>query len=358
VDIQGDLGIEGTSPFTFTNVMLTNSGTITNNGIINCNTSVTNSGMLKGTGIYNFPVNNVGETNPGNSPGTMTIGGALTSQPTATYNMEITGFYGNPGTLDDADRLVVGSTMTLNGTLNIILYNAQGGNYTLIDAVSTTGTFSSIQYSLNGGPFTTAAPFGVTLAFDNAQGTLILTLAIALSAELTAFKGKNTEGGNLLTWQTASEVNMSHFDIERSADGFNFEKIGETKAQGKATTYEFFDKRPLSITTYYRLKINDLDNKSSYSKVTTLAPKVKGLTAKAYPNPAHDILTVDIQVEKKSDLTIELRDILGRLVWASNALYTEGSLSLPIPLTGVANGNYFLKVSDGKTVIQEKIVKQ
>jgi fibronectin-binding autotransporter adhesin len=358
LDIKGDLGVYGTSPLTLTNVMLTNTGTITNNGIINCNTGVTNSGMLKGTGFYNFTLNNEGETNPGNSPGTMTVSGAITSQPTAVYNMEITGFYGDPGTFDDADKLVGGSTMTLGGTLNIILYNAQGGSYTLIDAVSTTGSFSTIQYSLNGGPLTTTAPIGTSLAFDPAQGTVILTLAVALSAELTTFKGQITDNGNLLTWQSASEVNLDNYDVERSTDGQHFDKIGTVKAQGKSATYDFLDKGgPLSITTYYRLKINDLDQKSAYSKVITLAPKAKGLTAKAYPNPAHDVLTVDIEVEKKSDLTIELRDILGRLVWASNALYTEGSLSLPIPLTGVANGNYFLKVSNGLTTIQQKIVK-
>jgi hypothetical protein len=151
--------------------------------------------------------------------------------------------------------------------------------------------------------------------------------------------------------------NSFYFDIERSTDGLNFEKIGDTKAQGKAATYEFLDKGPLSITTYYRLKINDLDNKSSYSKVISLSPKGKVFTAKIFPNPAHDVLTIDIEVEKKSEVTIELRDILGRLVWQSKAENTEGSLSLPIPLAGVANGNYFLKVSNGLTTVQQKIVK-
>jgi hypothetical protein len=278
------------------------------------------------------------------------IGPSLNATNSSVFDMEIS--------FDQADKLIVNGIMDLNGTLNVLLSNQLPGSYTLIDATSTTGSFSTVRYSLNGGSFTTTPPPGVSIAYDAGQGTVIVTVMSALTVELITFKGKNTEVGNLLTWQTASEVNTDNFDVERSTDGQHFDKIGTVKAQGKAATYDFLDKGgPLSITTYYRLKINDLDNKSAYSKVITLAPKVKGLTAKVYPNPAHDVLTVDIEVEKKSDLTIELRDILGRLVWASNALYTEGSLSLPIPLTGVANGNYFLKVSNGLTTIQQKIVK-
>jgi hypothetical protein len=184
-----------------------------------------------------------------------------------------------------------------------------------------------------------------------------ITSVLLLPVELTSFKGQNTEAGNQLNWRTESEANTSDFDVERSVDGQNFNKIGSIKAQGKAGSYEFLDKGPLSITTYYRLKINDLDGKSDYSKIVTLSQKAKGLMANAFPNPATDALTVVINVEKKSDVTIELKDILGRTIWQSKAENTEGSLSLPIPLTGVANGNYLLKVSNGLTTVQQKIVK-
>jgi hypothetical protein len=344
-----------------TNFGITNCGTIICNADVNFTVPYTNCATSKVKGIaklFSATGHVISSASPGASPGTLTLNPFVTSATNAIYDMEVTGGYGAPGTADDADMLVSTGNIALDGTLNIILYNAQAGTYPLIDGATTTGNFTSVQYSLNGGPFTPNPPIGALLAFDPAQGTVTLTLAVALSAELTSFKGKITDNGNLLTWQSASEVNTDNFDIERSTDGQQFDKIGTIKAQGKAATYDFLDKGgPLSITTYYRLKINDLDKKSAYSKVITLAPKAKGLTAKAYPNPAHDVLTVDIEVEKKSDLTIELRDILGRLIWASNALYTEGSLSLPIPLTGVVNGNYFLKVSNGLTTIQQKIVK-
>ena len=39
--------------------------------------------------------------------------------------------------------------------------------------------------------------------------------SVALPVELLSFEGKYTEGGNLLIWTTANEVNNKGFDIER-----------------------------------------------------------------------------------------------------------------------------------------------
>ena len=178
-----------------------------------------------------------------------------------------------------------------------------------------------------------------------------------LPVELLKFQAQPTKNGNLLNWQTATEVNVSHFDIERSSEGKSFQKIGETKAEGKAATYEYLDKYPLSTTTYYRLKMNDLDGTSSYSNIVSVANKKKGLRAKVYPNPFGDDLTLDISTEKNTDLTIEVMDILGRQVFQSKAENTEGSFQLPISLKQVPSGNYFLKISDGQTIIEQKIVK-
>jgi Secretion system C-terminal sorting domain len=354
-----------------------NCGTINNQSFLStfkynsCPNGVKN-GVLSGTGRIDMGFNLVTDTiRPGSSPGVITFNPLIAGYDdpfggngqSPTFEMEIKGGYGMPGTADDADRIETLYYMLFTGgTLKLILNSPEVGSYTIFKVTGTTGVingFSSLNvlYSVNGGAFTATTPPNTSIQI-NTNNIIVNIVGSVLPVELVTFKGKNTESGNLLTWQSASEVNLDNYDVERSTDGQQFDKIGTIKAQGKAATYDFLDKKgPLSITTYYRLKINDLDQKSAYSKVITLAPKAKGLTAKAYPNPAHDVLTVDIEVENKSDLTIELRDILGRLIWASNALYTEGSLSLPIPLTGVANGNYFLKVSNGLTTIQQKIVK-
>ena len=73
-----------------------------------------------------------------------------------------------------------------------------------------------------------------------------------------------------LDWKTSSETNSSHFDIERSTNGFSYEKIGEVKAAGNSNTvsyYDFTDRLPVKGMNYYRLKQVDLDGKYSYSEI-------------------------------------------------------------------------------------------
>ena len=100
--------------------------------------------------------------------------------------------------------------------------------------------------------------------------------------ELLYFKANISKNGNLLTWATATEINTIHFDMGWSADGKTFETIGQTKAKGHNSTYEFTDETPNSNVKniYYRLKINDLDGKITFSNIVNIADPVGSTLSK------------------------------------------------------------------------------
>ena len=59
-----------------------------------------------------------------------------------------------------------------------------------------------------------------------------------------------------LNWVTSAELNNAYFEVERSADGENYETIGKLDGQGTSlvmTEYNFRDEAPLEGTSYYRL---------------------------------------------------------------------------------------------------------
>ena len=78
--------------------------------------------------------------------------------------------------------------------------------------------------------------------------------------------------------------------------------------------YEYLGNRPLHPTSYYRLKMHDLDGKFTYSQVISVSDQLKGFSAKAYPNPFGENLTVEIALDKPTDVTLDLLDVLGRTV--------------------------------------------
>ncbi len=193
---------------------------------------------------------------------------------------------------------------------------------------------------------------------NSATCSFTITVNSTIPVELMSFKAQNTEGGNLLIWQTATELNSSHYDIERSADGKNFEKIGETKAQGKAANYNYLDNSPLPIfsgsaistTTYYRLKINDLDGKIDYSNTVSLSAKGQ-LNVKIYPNPTKDNVTIDLG--EAPDATIRLVDILGKEM----AFNKSQSGRILLDLSKVASGVYFVEIKANGQFVREKLLK-
>lgn len=86
---------------------------------------------------------------------------------------------------------------------------------------------------------------------------------------------KNTDV--VLTWAGESQVNVSHFEIERSTGTPDkFEKIGKVDASGFNQSYLFIDAVvPQGKALYYRLKMVDKDDSYSYSSVVRAAVSVK-----------------------------------------------------------------------------------
>jgi hypothetical protein len=109
-----------------------------------------------------------------------------------------------------------------------------------------------------------------------------------LPVELVYFRGSLTpENVVLLEWKTASELNNDRFEIERSADGFDFTSLANIAGAGttsQASNYSYIDMQPLSGTTYYRLKQIDFDGTFTYSHVVSV--KRDEDPFRVYPNPA------------------------------------------------------------------------
>jgi hypothetical protein len=118
-------------------------------GVLTVNSSLTSplvtvqaGGMLKGTGNVLGNVVNLGAISPGNSPGTLTIGGNFTQGPAGTYNVEIF----SP---QNYSRLVVLGHASLDGTLHLTLASGfrfqPGETFTVLTAQGITGTFRTIS---------------------------------------------------------------------------------------------------------------------------------------------------------------------------------------------------------------------
>ena len=114
---------------------------------------------------------------------------------------------------------------------------------------------------------------------------LILSYSLLIAgAVIVDFKGEPGKNKVVLKWSTLSESNCKEFEIQRSLDKTNFQKIGSVEAQGNSSEkkeYTFEDKsvfKATSNTFYYRIKIINKDaSESMYDEVIVVTPSVSGV---------------------------------------------------------------------------------
>ena len=101
-----------------------------------------------------------------------------------------------------------------------------------------------------------------------------------ITRTLLNLSGEVNGKANLLYWTTATEKNNMGFEIQRSGDGYNFNKIGfvHTKAASGNSSlklnYGFSDIGFSTGANYYRLKQTDRDGKFMYSGIIALKVQI------------------------------------------------------------------------------------
>jgi len=161
---------------------------------------------------------------------------------------------------------------------------------------------------------------------------------------------------SLLDWQTGEEFNNKGFDVLRSRDGQNFEKIGwvDAKAHPDAlNNYQFIDQHPFKGINYYRLKQIDWDGHEDFSPIRTVTFNSHLFSVAVTPNPAKDYFILDINTEEANS-DVKLIDITGRVVISEKV--DKNDVSTTLELHGLAAGTYTLVVESGSDYYLEKLV--
>ncbi len=185
-------------------------------------------------------------------------------------------------------------------------------------------------------------------------------LNITLPLELVYFRGALQNNATLLQWETINESSSSHFDVERSLDGRNFDPIGSVTASNTAgpNKYAYADHDVNSLASsviYYRLKMVDIDGQYKYSNVITIY-RGDVTTMRVAPNPTTGETKLTINAVTDGTVVWKLRDNSGRVVMHNTVQLRKGLNNVNFNIGHLSRGLYFLNVSgDG---IRENIKLQ
>ena len=171
-----------------------------------------------------------------------------------------------------------------------------------------------------------------------------------LPVSLVSFTAIQRDKEIILNWQTASEINTSHFNIQRSTDAISFTKVGSVNAKG-AGSYTF--KAPITTDDsrltklYYRLQIVDKDGALSYSEIRELTMDNGRLTIS--PNPAKSFVTITGSNIKE----ISIIDLYGRTLMTKEM----NTNTINLAINTLSKGIYLVKaIQTNGSIKTEKLL--
>ena len=181
--------------------------------------------------------------------------------------------------------------------------------------------------------------------------TTTATIRFPARSALTAFQAEYRKKAVDVSWNIATNNHTSRFEIERSLDGNNFEKVGEVKAEETQGDYTFTDKvhdgTARKNDLFYRLRQIDAANRVTYSKVLIVRTyETRSVTAVSVtPDPSVNDIQVNVQLKEKSVVVMRVRDDNGSEIIKQTAFGQYGSNMFNIEGTNqLQPGMYQLEV--------------
>ncbi len=186
-----------------------------------------------------------------------------------------------------------------------------------------------------------------------------------LPVDLVSFDATYEDEGYVeITWVTASELNNSHFELERSVDGVHFEVIASVPGSGTTDEPQYYvyrDTDTFQGRYYYRMRQVDFDG--SYEYFHTVEVFVEGTASinvlAAYPNPVEDAYHMEITLPGEQPATMIVYNMQGNEVWGGRI--TSGRVgyhAFELDASSWEAGVYVYRLSTGDNQIQGKIIKK
>lgn len=279
--------------------------------------------------------------------------------------------YGNvrydvyPVNVSTAGLIMVTVTSTFDNF--VILYDQNGflPSIPLTNALVANDDFSGQDAGFAYNITTPGIYYLVVSSFKNSVSgpyTVNLSSSVVLPVKLTSFTAtKSTDNRNLIKWTTSEEVNVSHYQVQKSANNILFEDVakGAIAATNNplGASYQFFDVSVATANQFYRLKITDKSGVVSYSPIAVIKQSTAAIVVSAFPNPTVDFLQVEMKGMQGKRASVTVVSASGAIVVAGQ--YRFNNLSyLNLNVAALQPGSYFLKLNSDVNKVVLPFIKK
>lgn len=183
--------------------------------------------------------------------------------------------------------------------------------------------------------------------------SVIRTLVIepvTLPVSLTTYFVKKDGNRVQLTWNTSSEKDNDYFEIQRSFDGVNYQRLTTVNASENSTfnnSYMIYDYNPANGDNYYRLIQYDIDGKHQVLGNRVVNFSIDPLVGvQVYPNPAVEEVNLSFTGFINKDARVVITDMSGKITHKETISVLEGNAVYRLALASkLTSGQYIINVN-------------
>jgi hypothetical protein len=169
-----------------------------------------------------------------------------------------------------------------------------------------------------------------------------------LPVTLSSLKATLKEADILVEWKVENEINISKYEIEKSADGMIFSKAAILTSMNDGNkSYSWLDKNVAVGYHYYRVKIVDVQGQISFTEIVKVMVGEGVDEIAVYPNPiVNEVINIQLTNQPKGQYQIRLVNPLGQVLITKDFIHTGGSANETIKWNrDFAKGIYQLEIS-------------
>lgn len=179
---------------------------------------------------------------------------------------------------------------------------------------------SRFDFTLSSSNAASANPDRFRIVFRNVA-------ASPLPVRFTEVKAAEENKNVAVEWQTANEVNVKQFEVEKSADGVSFTKATTTTANGSTASYKWVDVNPVKGVNYYRIISVSTTGENVYSRIVKVTIGANGATSiVAVPTIVKDgNFGLQFNNAAPGKYQIRVTNTVGQVVYTKQLNYAGGS---------------------------------
>jgi len=187
-------------------------------------------------------------------------------------------------------------------------------------------------------------------------------IMVPLPVSISNFSIKTEKNNNLVSWTTETETNNSHFDLQKSTNANDFTTIANIPSRAKdgnsntQLNYSYADANPAAGHNYYRLKQTDINGSVVYSEVLHAVNSKSDASIRVYPNPAKDMLNIEVYSANGLPLTLTLTDMQGNVVKKISSDISIGNNAIAVDMKPLLTGIYTLHLYQENSLIHTEKV--